>query len=65
MATTGSLAPTRKVGSGAIGGALSVIGLWVFDSMTAVEMPSAVAAAVTLLVTFGVSYLVPPGADEA
>lgn len=60
---TGDLTPVRKVGAGALGGALATIALWLLG-LTGVEVPAAVAAAITLLVTAGVAYLVPNGGDQ-
>ena len=53
-----SLAPTRKVASGALGGAVATLVLWIID-VTGVELPQAVAAAIATIVVFAVAYLVP------
>jgi hypothetical protein len=50
--------PQRKVTSGAFGGALAVLILWVIG-LSGVEIPPEVASAVTGLVVAGVAYLVP------
>lgn len=51
--------PTLKVGGGGIGGAASIIVLWLLDSYTPLDVPDAAAAAIGVLVTFGVAYLLP------
>lgn len=51
--------PTRKVGSGAVGGAIATVIIWVITATTGVEIPAEVAAAVTVIVTAGLAYLVP------
>ncbi|WP_018687034.1 hypothetical protein [Actinokineospora enzanensis] len=56
MAT--SNAPTRKVGAGAAVGAITVVLVWIAGSL-GVEIPADVAAAVTVLLSFAASYLVP------
>lgn len=55
---TGDLTPIRKVGAGALSGALATVALWLI-SLTNVEVPATVAAAITLVITAGVAYLVP------
>lgn len=51
-------APTRKVGAGAIGGAIAVVLIYAFQELTRVTLPAEVAGAVTLIVSFMTSYLV-------
>ncbi len=54
--------PTRKVGAGALAGALSVILVWVMSEATfgpGWEIPAAVASALTVVITFCVSWFVP------
>lgn len=55
---TGDLVPTRKVGAGALGGAAATFVLWQI-SYFGVEVSATVAAAITLLITAGLAYLVP------
>lgn len=57
-------APIRKVSAGAAGGAVATVALWLID-LTGVELPPAVAAAITLLIMAGVAYLVPSAPGEA
>lgn len=49
-----SAAPTRKVGAGALAGAIVTIGVWA----TPADEPAAVVAAAVVVVTFLVSYFV-------
>lgn len=53
-----SAAPVRKVAVGAAAGALTTVLVWVV-SLTGLEVPDVVAAAVTTLVIFAASYLTP------
>lgn len=55
---TGDLVPTRKVGAGALSGALVTVVLWLVD-LTGTDVPATVAAAITLLITAGTAYMVP------
>lgn len=56
-----SALPTRKVGSGALAGAVTVIVLWIINTATGVEVPPEVASAITFLLMFAASYFVPEG----
>jgi hypothetical protein len=66
--TTPTKTPVRKVQVGALAGAAVTILVYVLNTfvLTApgqhVEAP--VAAAITVLVTFGLSYLTPPGPND-
>lgn len=51
--------PYTKVTAGAIAGAVTVILIFVIQTLTSLEIPAEVAAAVTVLLTFAVSYFVP------
>jgi putative flippase GtrA len=53
-----SLAPSRKVTSGALSGAMATIILWIIDTV-GIEVPQAVAGAITVIVGFVIAYLVP------
>lgn len=53
-----SLAPSRKVASGALGGAVATIILWIIDT-AGVNMPQAVAGAITAVVAIVIAYWVP------
>jgi len=49
-----SASPTRKVGAGALAGAIVTIGVWI----TPADEPAAVVAAAVVVVTFLTSYFV-------
>lgn len=50
--------PTRKVAAGGIGGAISIVIIYLIQALFGVELPGEVASAVTLLISFGSSYIV-------
>jgi hypothetical protein len=64
--TRGS-APVQKVVAGGGGGALATIIIFVLNHYVLADKPldGTVSAAITTLVTFLVSYIVPPGANES
>jgi hypothetical protein len=49
--------PTKKVGSGAIAGAIVVLIMWVL-AINHIDIPPTVATAIPVVVTFAVSWLV-------
>ncbi len=49
--------PSRKVGSGALAGALSIVLVWAVGE-AGVDVPAAVASAVTTIITFATGYFV-------
>lgn len=51
--------PTRKVGSGLLAGALTSIAVWALDQFAGVQIPAEIAAAITTVLAFAVSWLVP------
>jgi hypothetical protein len=51
------MTPTTKVTAGALAGALSIILVWLIG-FAGVTVPPAVASAFTVILTFGVSWLV-------
>jgi hypothetical protein len=55
--------PIRKVAAGAIAGATITVVLWTIKSMFKVDVPADVASAMTVLLTFVVSYQT-PAADQ-
>lgn len=59
-----SAKPIRKVAAGGAAGAVTTIVVWALSSFVHIDVPSEVAAALTLLVMFGVSYFVPSTAGE-
>jgi len=52
-----SLAPTNKVGSGILAGAVVTLVVWIL-SLFGVDMPAEVAAALTTVIALGTAYLV-------
>lgn len=58
------MAPKAKVVAGALGGAVSVILVWILKAYANVELPPDVAAAFTLVVSTIVAYLIPEAAEE-
>ena len=48
--------PTRKVGAGALGGAVAVVAVWGMEF--AVDVPGTVAAAIGVICTFAVGWFV-------
>lgn len=58
------MAPKAKVVAGALGGAISVILIWVLKAYGNVELPPDVAAAFTLVVSTVVAYLIPEAVEE-
>jgi hypothetical protein len=61
MSTAVEWKPSPKVVGGGVAGAVTTIVLWLVDELTPLQPPTAVAAAVSLLVTIGAAYLVPAG----
>jgi putative flippase GtrA len=51
-----SISPTTKVSAGGTAGAVSVLVIWLLGLIH--QVPAEVASAVTVIVSFGVSYLV-------
>lgn len=59
--------PRRKVAAGGLAGAISAIVLYIIDynqPVGAKELAPELAAAITTLITFVVSWLIPPSDDE-
>jgi hypothetical protein len=59
MSNQPSAVPTRKVGAGALGGAVVVVAAWILEATVGIEMPAPVVAALTTIVIFAFSYFVP------
>jgi len=51
--------PIRKVSAGALAGAGTTLFIWLVKSAWSVDVPAEVASALTVILTFGVSYQVP------
>ena len=58
-----SALPTRKVGSGALAGAVTVVFVWILD-LTGLDVPAEVASAITLILMFAASYFVQDSPTE-
>lgn len=50
--------PSRKVGAGALSGAITTIILWAVTAFTGVDVPAAVGAALVTVITFITSYFI-------
>lgn len=64
MAQLSSIYPSQKVTAGAIAGALSIILVWAMGQFFNVHVPAEVASAFTPVMSFLVSYVVPPNAGD-
>ncbi len=52
------MAPEKKVITGSLGGAFTIIIVWALKDFAGVDVPTEVAQAFTILTGFGVAYLV-------
>ena len=52
--------PTRKVGAGAVAGAITIVGFYVLGELWDIHPPAEVGAAVTTLLTFVTSWFTLP-----
>lgn len=64
MAQMQSAKPARKVSVGAAVGALVTIAVWVIEAAGHTTVPAYVAVALSTLLTFIVSYLIPPSDSD-
>jgi hypothetical protein len=64
MAQQISSKPIRKVAAGAIAGATITVILFVIKSLLKTDVPADVASALTVLLTFGISYMTPAANDD-
>lgn len=65
MAQMQSLQPARKVWLGAVvGGSIATILVWLIETIGKIVIPAGVVVAINTVVTFIVSYLIPPAADD-
>jgi hypothetical protein len=62
MAKMQSLVPAQKVTVGVLAGSITTIIIWALKSV--IVIPGEVAAAITTVLTFAASYLVPPSARD-
>jgi hypothetical protein len=60
--------PTRKVFTGGLAGAITLIVIWILNNFDLLpggrDVPGEVAAAVTTITAFVLSYIVPPSARD-
>jgi len=56
--------PAQKVTAGALAGAATAIGIWLIKTFGHIDIPGEIGAAITTILTFIVSYLVPPSEDD-
>lgn len=59
MSNQPSAVPTRKVGAGALGGAISYVLVWALGEFGGFELEPGFAVAVTTIISFVLSYFVP------
>lgn len=64
MAKQLSVKPIRKVTAGAVGGAAITVILYMVKTVWKVEVPADVASAMTVLLSFAVSYQTSAGEDD-
>jgi len=64
MARQLGVKPIRKVSAGAVGGATITVALWMLKSVWKVDVPAEVASALTVILTFAVSYQTPAAEDD-
>ena len=64
MAQMQSAKPARKVWIGTLTGAITTVVLYLIETIGKTTVPGAVAVAISTLLSFFVSYLVPPAADD-
>ena len=55
-----NLTPTRKVGAGAVAGAISILLVWGLQQ-AGVSLPAEIASSLTTILTFVTSWFVPEG----
>jgi hypothetical protein len=56
--------PSRKVGVGGFAGAVAAILLWILQEGFGVSVPAGIESAITTVVIFSVSYLIPEGKNN-
>ncbi len=54
-----SATPTTKISAAAAAGAITAVVVWIIGETTSVEVPPAVVAAITVLVTVLAGYMIP------
>lgn len=56
--------PTQKLTAAALGGAVTIIGIWVLG-LFKVDIPPEVASAFTTVISFIVGYITPPASGDS
>jgi uncharacterized membrane protein YjjB (DUF3815 family) len=56
--------PIRKIQVAALGGAISTLVVFLMEQYGHVQIPAAVATAITTILSFLISYFVPPAAQD-
>jgi hypothetical protein len=64
MAKQNNVKPIRKVAAGAIAGASMTVILFAIKSLMKTDVPADVASAMTVLLTFAISYVTPAAEDD-
>ena len=64
MAKQMSVKPHRKVAAGALAGAAITVIVFGMKSLMKTDVPADVASALTVLLTFGISYMTPAADDD-
>lgn len=64
MAKQINVKPIRKVAAGALAGSTITVILFVIKSLLRADVPADVASALTVLLTFGISYMTPAADDD-
>jgi hypothetical protein len=64
MAKQVGVKPIRKVAAGALAGASMTVILFVVKSLMKADVPADVASALTVLLTFAISYMTPAANDD-
>jgi hypothetical protein len=62
--STSTSRPRRKVTVGILAGSIIVVIVWVLKTFANIQVTSEVAAALTTILSFAISYLTPPDPDE-
>jgi hypothetical protein len=64
MASMQSLKPARKVWIGSLVGATTTLVLWLVETIGKTTVPSTIAVSISTILSFVVSYLVPPSDND-
>ena len=64
MAQMASAKPARKVSVGALVGAVVTLLVWLIETIGKITVPAYIAVALSTLLTFIISYLIPPADSD-